>query len=74
MWFLKSKKVLLTLAAMAVITTATLVVSDTERLQWFAAIIGGLVGSYNIGQGIADGRSKGKTSASDTEETGSGYA
>ncbi|MBN1124701.1 MAG: hypothetical protein JXA82_06825 [Sedimentisphaerales bacterium] len=74
MWFLKSKKVLLTLAAMAVITVATLVVSDTERLQWFAAIIGGLVGSYNIGQGIADGWSKGQTSSSDTEEAGSGNA
>ena len=64
MWILKSKKVLLTLTAMILITIGALVIQDGEKLRWFAAIIGGLVGSYNIGQGIADGGSKGRTSAS----------
>ena len=63
MWFIKSKKVLLMLTAMIVITIAVLTVSDMQRLQWFAAIIGGMISSYNIGQGIADGWSMGKTSS-----------
>jgi len=63
MWILKSKKVLLTLTAMILITVGALMMEDADRLRWFAAIIGGLVGTYNIGQGIADGGSKGRTSA-----------
>lgn len=60
MWLLKSKKVILTLTAMIAITVGTLVIEDLERLRWFAGIVGGLVGSYNIGQGIADGGVKDK--------------
>jgi|GEM_PF-3638210 len=67
MWILKSKKVLLTLTAMVLITVGALVIADGDRLRWFAAIIGGLVGCYNIGQGIADGGSKGRTSARQIE-------
>ena len=63
MWLLKSKKVILTLVGMILITIGTLVISDLERLRWFAAIIAGLIGCYNIGQGIADGYSGGLTSA-----------
>ncbi len=70
MWIFKSKKVLLTLTAMVLITIGALVIDDVYRLRWFAAIIGGLVGSYNIGQGIADGYSGGFTSSKNTGQLG----
>ena len=63
MWLIKSKKVILTLIAMALITIGTITIDDMDKLRWFAAVIGGLIGSYNIGQGIADGCSLGCTSA-----------
>ncbi len=63
MWFLKSKKVILTLVGMVLITIGTVTIDDLDRLRWFAAIIGGLIGCYNIGQGVADGYSGGLTSA-----------
>ena len=71
MWLLKSKKVILTLVGMILITVGTLAIDDSERLRWFAAIIGGLIGCYNIGQGIADGYSGGLTSATQ-KGTGNG--
>lgn len=64
MWFFKSKKILLTLSAMVAVTLAFLLISDVDRLRWFTTILAGLVGSFNVGQGIADGWSNGKTSSS----------
>ena len=62
MWLIKSKKVILTLTAMVLITVGTLAIEDIDRLRWYAGMIGCLVGCYNIGQGVADGISKGSTS------------
>jgi len=66
MWLIKSKKVVLTLIAMVIITIGTIIIDDLDKLRWFAAVIGGLIGSYNIGQGIADGCSMGRTSTQKT--------
>jgi hypothetical protein len=69
MWFMKSKKVLLTMMAIIAVTVATLTVQDIERLQWFAGIVGGLVGTYNLAQGLSDGLSKGRTSSGESSST-----
>lgn len=62
MWFIKSKKVVLTSFAMALITIGTIIIiDDIDKLCWFTTIIAGSIGSYNIGQGIADSCSLGHT-------------
>jgi len=60
---LKSKKMVALLAGVAAVVVLVLAGTDLETLKWVGGFIAGMVASLNIGQGIADGLSKGKTSA-----------
>ena len=51
------------LAGVAAIVVLTLAGTDLETLKWVGGFVAGMVASLNIGQGIADGLSHGKTSA-----------
>ena len=53
---LLSRKLILTITAMALVTIVTIVKSDMAT--WFVGAIAALVGSYNIGQGLSDGAKK----------------
>jgi len=66
MELLKSKKMIVTMTAMVLVTLGTILIGEQTRLEWFVGIIGGMVGAFNVGQGIADGWSQGKTSSSTT--------
>ena len=60
---LKSKKMVALLVGVAAVVVLSLGGTDLETLKWVGGFIAGMVASLNIGQGIADGLSKGKTSA-----------
>ncbi|HPL75692.1 MAG TPA: hypothetical protein PKW18_14120 [Candidatus Sumerlaeota bacterium] len=47
-----SRKLILTITAMVLVTIVTIVKSDMAA--WFVGAIATLVGSYNIGQGLSD--------------------
>ena len=47
-----SRKLILTIAAMVLVTIVTIVKSDMAT--WFVGAISAIVGSYNIGQGLSD--------------------
>jgi len=49
---LLSRKFILTITAMALVTIVTIVKSDMA--PWFVGAISAIVGSYNIGQGLSD--------------------
>lgn len=61
---LLSKKVLVSLVGLiagVVVAVGVPLPEGTEEL--LLAVIGSIVGTFNIGQGLADGLSKGRTSA-----------
>ena len=60
---LKSKKMILSLIGIAAIVGLVLAGRDMETIQWVGGFIAGIVASLNVGQGLADGLSEGKTSA-----------
>ena len=60
---LKSKKMILSLIGIAAIVGLVLAGRDMETIQWVGGFITGIVASLNVGQGLADGLSEGKTSA-----------
>ena len=60
---LKSKKMVALILGVVAVTALVLAGTDLETLKWVGGFIAGMVASLNIGQGIADGLSGGKTSA-----------
>jgi hypothetical protein len=64
MELLKSKKMILSLVGVVAVVALVLAGRDTETVKWVGGFIVGIVASLNLGQGLADGLSEGKTSAS----------
>jgi hypothetical protein len=60
---LKSKKMILSLVGLVAVTALVLTNHDMETLKWVGGFITGIVASLNLGQGLADGLSEGRTSA-----------
>ena len=60
---LKSKKMIFSLLAVVAVLVLVLTGQDTETIKWVGGFITGIVASLNVGQGLADGLSEGKTSA-----------
>ena len=66
----QSKKMVVSLAGLVAVILLVVLGHDLETVKWIGGFITGIVASLNIGQGIADGFSEGKTSAraADVEE------
>lgn len=60
---LQSKKMIISLAGLVAVVALVILGRDLETVKWVGGFITGIVASLNIGQGIADGFSEGKTSA-----------
>jgi hypothetical protein len=60
---LKSKKMILSLLGIAAVAGLVLAGHDLETVKWVGGFITGIVASLNVGQGLADGLSEGRTSA-----------
>ena len=60
----KSKKMVISLVGLASVVALVVLGHDMETVKWVGGFITGIVASLNIGQGIADGFSDGRTSAS----------
>ncbi|KPK50981.1 MAG: hypothetical protein AMK72_00815 [Planctomycetes bacterium SM23_25] len=60
---LKSKKMILSLIGIAAVVSLVLAGHDLETVKWVGGFIAGIVASLNVGQGLADGLSEGRTSA-----------
>jgi len=63
---LKSKKMIVSLVGLTAVVALVILGRDLETVKWVGGFITGIVASLNIGQGIADGFSEGRTSASTT--------
>jgi len=63
MCFLKSKKMIAFLVGVVAVVSLVLAGTDIETVKWVGGFIAGMVASFQIGQGIADGLSGGETSA-----------
>lgn len=59
----KSKKFMATLLGIVGVVLVQLVGIAPEQAKVVTEIIGAIVGTFNVGQGIADGISKGATSS-----------
>ena len=60
---LQSKKMVLSLVGIAAVAALVLAGHDLETVKWVGVFIAGIVASLNLGQGLADGLSEGRTSA-----------
>ena len=61
---LNSKKVLVSLVGIVCVFVLTLTGKDPELVKWVGGFVTGIVASFTLAQGFADGLSKGATSAS----------
>ena len=59
---LGSKKMLLSLVGIAAVVGLLVAGHDLETVKWVGGFIAGIVASLNLGQGLADGLSEGRTS------------
>ena len=64
---LKSKKMVVSVIGLAAVVALVVLGHDLETVKWVGGFITGIVASLNLGQGIADGFSDGRTSARSTE-------
>lgn len=60
---LSSKKMIISLLGMIGIVLLVMSGQDLETVKWVGGFITGIVASLNVGQGLADGLSAGRTSA-----------
>ena len=67
MGLVQSKKMVISLVGLAAVVTLVILGKDAEMVKWVGGFITGIVASLNIGQGIADGFSEGRTSARATD-------
>jgi len=61
---LASKKFVLSLIGVAAVVGLLLLGRDLETVKWLAGFVTTIIASFNVGQGIADGMSRGETSHS----------
>jgi hypothetical protein len=59
---LGSKKMILSLVGIAAVVGLLVAGHDLETVKWVGGFIAGIVASLNLGQGLADGLSEGRTS------------
>lgn len=59
----QSKKMIISLVGLAAVVALVVMGRDLETVKWVGGFVTGIVASLNIGQGIADGFSDGRTSA-----------
>ena len=59
-----SKKVLLSLVGIGCVLVLALTGKDPELVKWLGGFVTGIVASFSVAQGLADGLSRGATSAS----------
>jgi len=59
----RSKKFVATLLGIVSVVLVQLVGIAPDQAKVVAEIIGAIIGTFNVGQGIADGMSKGTTSS-----------
>ena len=59
---LASKKMILSLVGIAAVVGLVAAGHDLETVKWVGGFIAGIVASLNLGQGLADGLSEGRTS------------
>lgn len=57
----KSKKMVLSLVGILAVVGLVVAGQDLEVVKWVGGYIAGMIASLNLGQGIADGLSSGKT-------------
>ena len=60
---IKSKKMVAFIVGVLAVAGLALAGVDLETIKWVGGFIAGMVASLQIGQGLADGLSGGKTSA-----------
>jgi len=60
----QSKKLIVSVLGLAAVVVLVVLDRDFETVKWVGGFVTGIVASLNIGQGIADGFSEGRTSAS----------
>jgi len=64
----KSKKMIITIAGLVIVGTALFIPGvDQEMIKWFGGFVAGIVASFNVSQGVADGLSRGNTTATSAE-------
>ena len=61
MTVLRSKKMVLSLVGILAVVGLVVAGQDLEVVKWVGGYIAGMIASLNLGQGIADGLSSGKT-------------
>ena len=59
---LGGRKFVITVIGILAITAMIFTDQEFETIKWFAMFMASIVGAYNIGQGISDGLSNGRTS------------
>ena len=60
---LSSKKSVLSILGLVAIVVLVLMKTEPETLKWVGGFITTILASFNVGQGIADAGSNGKTSS-----------
>jgi len=60
---LGGKKYTISLIGMAILSGMIFTNQDVETIKWFAGFVTGIVGTFNLAQGYADGKSGGATSS-----------
>lgn len=60
---LYSKKFILSVLGIVAVCIVALLSRDLELVKWVGGFVAGIVSSMNLGQGLADGLSRGNTSA-----------
>jgi hypothetical protein len=64
MWnTLISKKLIVSVIGIIAVFVLALANRDMELIKWVGGFIAGIVSTFNVAQGFADGVSRGKTSA-----------
>lgn len=63
----QSKKLVLSLVGIVAVVGLVVAGHDLETVKWVGGFVAGIVASLNLGQGFADGLSKGGTSAAGGE-------
>lgn len=66
MWqALLSKKLIVSVLGIVSVSVLVLAGRDIELIKWAGGFIAGIVSTFNVSQGFADGASRGKTTAAE---------
>ena len=61
---LKSKKAVISIIGILAVFVLALLARDLELVKWVGGFVTGIVSSFSVAQGFADGMSRGATSGS----------